>query len=214
MQTSLRQLVKKAPLYYPTRNWIVKRRLQDEFTQWEKNGKPMPPPHLQKQRVLRDFAQQYGLKVLVETGTFYGDMVEAMKSHFDQIYSIELSQNLCEKAQNRFKGQQHIEVIQGDSGIELKNLMARINRPTLFWLDGHYSGGETALGKNQTPVYEELEHILLAPDLRHVIIVDDARCFGADPAYPTIGQLETFVKSKRPNVELSVENDSVRITPR
>lgn len=214
MQTSLRQLIKKAPLYYPMRNWIVKRRLNQEFSQWEKNGKPMPPPHLQKQRVLQHFAQQYGLKVLVETGTFYGDMVEAMKSHFDQIYSIELSQNLCAKAQNRFKGLQHIEVIQGDSGIELKNLMAKINRPTLFWLDGHYSGGETALGANQTPVYEELEHILLAPDLRHVIIIDDARCFGTDPAYPTIGQLEAFVKSKRPNVELRVENDTVRITPR
>lgn len=213
MQTTLKQIIKQAPLYYPLRNWFIKQRLNHEFAQWEKKGKPLPPPHLNKQRVLRSYAQQYGLKVLVETGTFYGDMVEAMKSDFSRIYSIELSRDLHAKAQNRFRQYRHIEIIQGDSGTELKSLMSKITLPTLFWLDGHYSGGETALGAKETPINEELGYILGAPDLRHVIIVDDARCFGADPAYPTMEQLESFVKSRRPGTAITVQDDSVRITP-
>ena len=50
---------------------------------------PVPPPHVVKQRVLREYAERYELKVFVETGTYRGDMVQAMKPLFDKIYSIE-----------------------------------------------------------------------------------------------------------------------------
>ena len=57
-------------------------------------------------------------------------------------------------------------MIQGDSGIELMNLAARIDQPSLFWLDGHYSAEETAKGDKETPVIEELQHILDGPGQR------------------------------------------------
>ena len=136
-----------------------------------------------------------------------------MKKDFDRIYSIELNQELVEKAKLRFKNESHIELIHGDSGIELKKLIAKINQPALFWLDGHYSAGITARGDKDTPILEELEHILNAPDRGHVILIDDARCFGADPAYPTIAKLSESIKHKRPNTSLVVAYDSIRITP-
>ena len=207
-------VIKKTPLYWPLRNWVVRRTQPAEIAEWERKGKPIPPPHIVKQRVLREYAKRYELRVLVETGTYLGDMVEAMRNDFDRIYSIELSATLHQRAMTRFDGVEGIELIHGDSAVELGKLMDRMTQPTIFWLDGHFSEGATARGEEDTPIYEELRHILNAPDRRHVIIVDDARCFGTDPAYPSIEELSEFVKSKRPNVDILVQGDSIRISPR
>jgi len=209
----LKKIIKKTPLYYSFRNWETKRKQRKELSEWEKKGKPIPPPHIIKQRTLLIYAKRFGLKNLVETGTLHGDMVEAMKNDFDRIYSIELSTELYEEAKKRFKGEKQIELVHGDSGIELKNVINRINQPSLFWLDGHYSGGDTARGDKNTPVFEELGHILNTKDRGHVIIIDDARCFGADPSYPSIEELNEFIESRRPDVNIVVEDDSIRITP-
>ena len=195
------------------KRWLIDKKLRRDEANWEKNGRPAPPPHAIKQRTLKRFAQDYDLKILVETGTFYGRMVEAMKGSFRRIYSIELSPELHKKAIKRFQGQQNIELIQGDSGAELGNLIHRIDQPALFWLDGHYSAGVTAKGDKDTPIYEELTHIFDGDDIGHVIVIDDARCFGTDPAYPSLSDLSEFVRSKRSNVVIEVADDSIRITP-
>ena len=184
-----------------------------EITAWEAKGRPVPPPHIIKQQTLIEYAKKYGLRVFVETGTYYGEMVDAMKNTFDHIYSIELGDALYENARKRFAGLNHIEIIHGDSGVELADILNKIDSPALFWLDGHYSEGVTVKGKVDTPIREELVCILNAPDKGHVIIIDDARCFGTDPAYPSIDELTEFIKSKRPNVDIVVENDSIRVTP-
>lgn len=207
--------VQKNSFYNSVKNWALKRELTAQFivSQWQRNGKPNPPPHVVKQRALRDHANSYGLRILVETGTYLGDMVEAMKSEFDKIYSIELSQALYEQARLRFKNADNIEIIQGDSGIVLERLVGEINKPALFWLDGHYSGGLTAKGEKETPIYKEIQHILNAPDAKHVIIIDDARCFGELPDYPSIEELQQYVWSKNPDLSIVIQDDSIRITP-
>jgi hypothetical protein len=192
----------------------VKKRQARELVEWERNGKPVPPPHLVKQRTLKSYSEKYGLKTLVETGTFYGEMVEAMKSDFDRIYSIELSSDLFEKAKDRFKRSAHIEIFHGDSGIELERITKKLDEPALFWLDGHYSGGETAKGEESTPIYKELSHILGSPESGHVIVIDDARLFGSDHDYPSIRELTDYVNRKRADLEVEVQDDSIRITPK
>lgn len=213
VKSELRQVIKKTPLYYPLRNWVVRRKQTADLAEWEGKGKPIPPPHMAKQRMLREYAKRYGLRVFVESGTYFGDMLEAMKADFDRIYSVELSRDLHEKAITRFRGINNIELIHGDSSIELERIMAKINQPALFWLDGHYSAGVTARGAKDTPIYEELRHILNASERGHVIIVDDARCFGTDPAYPSIEELSELIK-KRSNSDIRVLDDSIRITPK
>ncbi|MBD2771526.1 hypothetical protein [Iningainema tapete] len=91
--------------------------------------------------------------------------------------------------------------------------MKQLKQPALFWLDGHYSQGITARGDKDTPILEELDCILSYPDLGHVLIIDDARCFGTDPAYPNINELKSFIFNKRDYVEVSVQDDSIRIVP-
>ncbi len=141
-------------------------------------------------------------------------MVQAMKGYFDRIYSIELSEDLYRKAKKRFETSKNIALICGDSAKELVNIIERLDRPALFWLDGHYSAGETAKGDKNTPVFEELSQILIGPDTEHVVIIDDARCFGKEPDYPSLKELADFIQTKRSNLDIVVQDDSIRITPR
>jgi len=76
----------------------------------------------------------------------------------------------------------------------------------------NFSGGVTAQGEKDTPIYEELAHIFGSRENRHVIIIDDARLFGTDPAYPTIEALSAFVLTQKPSAKIDVEDDSIRIT--
>jgi hypothetical protein len=217
----IQRIIKRTPLK-PFGDWVVKKRgvraLKNrqiiELGEWERNGKPIPPPHLVKQRTLRSYSKTYGVTILVETGTYYGEMVEAMKHTFDRIYSIELSEVLFERAKDRFKRAKNIKLICGDSGIELGSVVNDLDQPALFWLDGHYSGGETARGDTSTPIFQELSHILGSPIRGHVIIIDDARCFGHEADYPSIRELKEYVTSKRPDLDIVVRCDSIRITPR
>ena len=187
---------------------------EQEIRDWDRKGRPAPPPPEVKRRALRAYAREFGLKVFVETGTFHGDTVEALKGLFDRVISIELGPELFAKARERFSLEKHIEIIHGDSGEELGNVMGELGQPALFYLDGHYSAGETARGTKDTPIYEELEHILKSSEKRHVIVIDDARCFGSEPGYPSLQELKDFVYARRSDVRICVEDDSVRIIPK
>ena len=213
MNLLMKKIFLKTPFYDYLRNLLVRKRELKDLAEWESNGRPIPSPHIFKQQTLKKISKRYCLRILVETGTYYGDMVEAMKDVFDQIYSIELSTELYKKAEKRFKAEQHIELICGDSGLKLMSIMNKIHQPALFWLDGHYSAGVTAKGEKDTPIYEELNQILSSKDKGHVIVIDDARCFGTDPNYPSIKELIDFIKSIRINLDIVIQDDCILITP-
>ena len=208
------KIFKNFPMYFTIRTKLVKKYDIKQLKDWEINGCVGSPPHIIKEKVLIEHAQKYNLKILVETGTFYGDMVDALKNNFEKIYTIELDKFLFKTAKKRFEKENHIEVIQGDSGKKIKEVIKKINEPTLFWLDGHASGGETAKGEKDTPIYEELKVIFESKDFGHVIIIDDARCFGNDPDYPTLQELKEFIFSEKNNVVITTECDSIRIIPK
>jgi hypothetical protein len=172
-----------------------------------------PAEHSVKQAAIRQLAERHGTRTLVETGTFRGDMIEAMKSRFDRLYSIELNEEFYRTAKTRFANDSRIEIMHGDSGEKLKEIMPRLTGPALFWLDGHYSGGDTAKGSLVTPIMAELDHILDAADLGHVILIDDARLFGNDSSYPTIQTVTAAVLRRRPSLAVSVANDAIRFVP-
>jgi hypothetical protein len=66
---------------------------------WHKKGKPVPPPHLVKQRTVKEYARKFSIRTLVETGTCCGDMVNAPGIYF--IKSSQLS--LIRRFMNRRK---------------------------------------------------------------------------------------------------------------
>lgn len=181
-----------------------------KLARWEKAGKPSPPPHIVKQMTISSFRDQFHVKVLVETGTFLGDMIEAQRTYFDKIYSIELGEALWKKAVKRFEKYSHISILQGDSGKVLNTLVPEIHESAIFWLDGHYSAGETAKGEKECPIYEELDAIFRS-DVKHILLIDDARCFTGQGDYPTIADLSAFVLKNRPNAVIDVKNDTISV---
>ena len=185
---------------------------KEELARWEKNGRPSPPPHIVKQMAIEEHQKKFDLRILVETGTYLGDMVEAQQNRFDKIYSIELSTKLFRRAVKRFKTHSHITILNGDSGIVLNELMPAIDKPALFWLDGHYSGGITAKAEKECPVPEELEAILKS-DLYHIILIDDARLFNGTHDYPTLDEIKQLCDKSRRPYSLTLKDDIIRLIP-
>ena len=123
---------------------------------WNVKSKPVPPPHVVKKKAIKKISSKFGLKIMVETGTYYGEMIYAMRNKFQNIFSVELSPELADLAKTRFSRNQNVEIIQGDSGKVLNQIIAKLDSPAIFWLDGHYSGGVTAKGESDTPIFNEL----------------------------------------------------------
>lgn len=211
LATTLQERGRRMVLY---RWWRERRRRRKQLraiTEWKRRGRPAPPPHVIKQMIVRRYGRKYRLPILVETGTRFGDMLLGVQNDFERIYSIELLPELVRKARARFAHSGHIEIIQGDSGRELKSLLERIDRPALFWLDSHFGDVGPFRRESETPIVAELTHILDAPDLGHVILIDDARYFGTKQAYPSLDELRSLVQGRRA-AEIRVRDDAIRIT--
>ena len=185
---------------------------QQQLDEWEKNGRPSPPPHIVKQMAIEEYQKKFNAKILVETGTYLGDMVEAQRNRFEKIYSVELSKKLFQRAVKKFKLYPHINILNGDSGIVLNKIVSGIEVPALFWLDGHYSEGITAKGVKECPVEEELQAILKS-ELRHIILIDDARLFNGTHDYPTLDELKQLYNKSGRNYSITIKDDIIRLTP-
>lgn len=180
-----------------------------EYLTWETH---LPIPHVIKQNNIRKYRDAYRFQVFVETGTYLGDMVEAQKGRFRQIISIELGKDLHQKALRRFESDPQVTLLQGDSGVLLKEVIKNLDEPALFWLDGHFSSGITAKSDKNTPVVEELKAIL-SSSINHGILIDDARLFSGHDDYPSIDELCFLVKEYAPRRKVEVADDIIRIMP-
>lgn len=189
-------------------------RALQEFRAWEQARRPLPPPHMVKQTVVAAYAQVFAADVLIETGTYFGDMVYAMKSRFRRIVSIELSRDLCAQAQRRFRKCANVEILCGDSGKLLAEILRRESGRCLLWLDAHYSGGVTARGSICTAAVPELQAILNDAGRDHIILIDDARCFTGVDGYPSLEELQALIVQRRPHYEFSVCHDIIRAHPK
>ncbi len=191
-------------------NLLGNRQQKKLLIEWENNGCPVPPPHMVKQMAIQEYQEKYNYTILVETGTFMGDMVEAQKSRFKKIFSIELGVELFNKAVKRFQNDENVVIVQGDSGKVLPKILSDINEPAIFWLDGHYSAGITAKGDKECPIFEELDSIFNSKKLNHILLIDDARCFIGEGDYPTIAKLSEYVRSKNEKYRVEVKHDIIR----
>ena len=191
---------------FPFLNEIMKKSV---IKNWENKNKPIPPPHQIKQSVIERYQKTYNCNVFIESGTLYGDMVEAQKNNFEQIYSIELAEKLWKSAVKRFKNYSHVKILYGDSSKVLHDICSSLTQSAVFWLDGHYSGGITARGEKDCPIFEELDAILKLKDLNHVILIDDARLFTGKNDYPTIDHLKKYIASKNSRYKVFVEETDI-----
>ena len=205
MKTIIRKVIPNYLL--EKRRAIIEKKL---LIDWEKKGKSVPPPHKIKQLAIEHYQKEHNISILIETGTYLGDMVKAQLNNFKTIYSIELGKDLWKKAVKRFEKEKHVNILLGDSGKVLIDLIPTINGSAIFWLDGHYSGGITAKGKKDSPIYEELNEILNSK-FKHIILIDDARCFNGEGDYPTIEDLKEYILSRYFESKIEIFDDIIRI---
>ena len=181
-----------------------------DYWYWILRGRPSRSPHLLKQKVVREYGEKFALKTLVETGTYYGEMVAAMKGHFDRIYSIEFVPELAERATRKFARYPHVRIFCGDSRVLMPDVLALLTGPALFWLDAGYYGWVGKRGDQQR-LSAELEMILSHP-YRHLILLDDARGLTGCDGIPTVADVKIYVESKFPQRVVEVKYDIMRIT--
>ena len=186
---------------------------QAEVLKWRLRGMPSPPPHAVKVDVISSAARQFGCKTLVETGTYLGDMIARTRHLFDRLYTIEVDPTLHANACARFSTDPAVTVLLGDSAHELPKILEQLTTPAFFWLDGHYSGGETGKGDLDTPIQTEVELILRHPVRGHVILVDDARLFVGQNDYPTLDGFRQQLERLCSTYTFSVASDIIRFVP-
>lgn len=150
---------------------------------------------------MRSLKNLFKATTFVESGTFLGWTTQNAASVFPHVYTIELSQDIYQKAYTALQKFPQVTSYLGDSAVVLPTILSRIQGKALFWLDAHYSGNhfnhQTALGKKNVPILDELEAVRKAGYTQGIILIDDVRIFD-----PTI-KIAPFVKAGRDAKEIS-----------
>ena len=119
--------------------------------------------------------------IFVETGSYLGNGIQSAidSGIYKTIHSIELSEKWAGFCSDRFKKNENIIIHQGDSASVLQTLHLPAE-PVVFFLDAHYSGGETAGSEidNGCPILRELEVISNRNVAGDIIFIDDMRLMG------------------------------------
>ena len=195
----LRQILRR------TRFYPVYKRLghYPDFVYWKLRGRPPRPPHLVKQRLVRQYASEHGLPVLVEAGTYFGEMIYATRRDFEEIFSIEFDSSLAARAAARFAHSPHIHVLHGSSELMIPQVLATLTRPALFWLDAGYcawNGNFADSSRLLTELAAILSHHLRA----HIVLVDDVAVFSGIDGTPDVAELTRHILTRFPGRTVKV----------
>jgi hypothetical protein len=119
----------------------------------------------------------------IETGTFLGGTAAWAASQFQRVTTIEAAPKLHAEAASRHAALKNLKFLLGDSREAMAAIVPTLTKPSLFWLDGHWSCEDTAGEADQCPLAGELAVLSQSP-LQHFILIDDARLFAAPPPAP------------------------------
>ena len=138
-----------------------------------------PFPNFIKKKVL----QKYSSKdtIWIETGTHIGETAEFLSRISKFIFTIEPSEKYFEYSREHLSKVANLKIIKGTSEEHLERIISEIDDDSIvsFWLDGHWSGGDTFKGDQDTPIKSELESIskYIQKFNKITVLVDDFRLF-------------------------------------
>ena len=117
--------------------------------------------------IFKDFGIGRDCKHFVETGTYMGDAVKyAVDLGFEDIFSCELSESRYNICMEKFKDNDNVHLWLGDSRDCVKEILKKVDKKAIFWLDAHAEGGGV-------PTMEELDMIKDHHIKDHTIVIDD-----------------------------------------
>lgn len=127
--------------------------------------------------------RKFNTKFFVETGTLNGDAVDYMREYnLEKYISFEIMPELAEKASKRFKDDNRVQIICGDTSEILSDYINNLDGNIVFWLDAHFPGadigirtyGDESNANKNLPLEREIEVIKKrSKKYNDIIIIDD-----------------------------------------
>lgn len=131
-----------------------------------------------------DLAMDLNCNVFIESGTFRGEsFLKAIESgYFERVYTVEIDRELYKSVANFFPKSKRYQVFWGRSQEVFVLDIFPLCKPDdriYFFLDGHYSAGNTGGASELCPLLPEIEAIRKAcPTQAIVIVIDDTDDLG------------------------------------
>ena len=180
-----------------------------EWMAWHRRNYAAPSPNFVKRQVL--MRNGFPNATWIETGTYRGDTTAALARVARRVVSLEPAAELFAAAQARFSRTPNIELLNATSEETFPRLLPELTGSICFWLDGHFSGGQTFKGPNDTPILAELADI--GENLHRwdgaAVLIDDIRLFAGGVhvygPYPPLDDLVTW--SARHRLAWHIEHD-------
>lgn len=186
-----------------------RRRKERHYLEAVRHGEYALPPPSVKLAILKRNIPAPQPRVFVETGTYHGETVAAMKPFYANIISIEIDDVLYRKACERFAHDANVRIVHGDCVREMPAILAALREPAVFWLDGHYSGAGTGKGVVEDPILMSLDQIAAHPVKEHVIFIDDARIFDGREERPDLSEVLNRLKKINSSYILRLQGDII-----
>ena len=165
---------------------------------------------------MRWLKKRMKLTTAVEGGSYMGGTALNMSKEFVTVLTIEKSDAMFRKAKKKIGDIPNITQLYGDTRDHLPKIVSKRDN-ILFWLDAHWSGGETYGKQDECPLLKELDIIFSSAKKNYVILVDDARLFLAPPPlphkiknWPTVKQIANIIPS---NFDMIIHDDVIFIIP-
>lgn len=116
--------------------------------------------------------------IFVETGTYHGGNIPSKIGRYSEIHTIDLSEKYVEAAREKH-AHPSVTYHHGDSGDVLETLVDRWKAPVMFFLDAHWSGGDSARAADaETPLLREMKALSRRKEQADIIFIDDTRFMG------------------------------------
>jgi len=150
---------------------------------------------------------------VIETGTHTGRGAVRWATFFENVHTVELSEDLYNNTKAKYKHLENISFYNNSSPEFLGDILSTMMERCIIFLDAHGSGGNTVYddryGRYGTPVLDELASIKTSSKLtNHIIIIDDCDDLGT-MNYPSKQQVENAVLEINPDycVELDIPKE-------
>jgi len=174
-----------------------------EFIKWKDlHNYSEPFPTFVKKQVFNEYNSSS--TIWVETGTLVGDTAKYLSKIAKFVYTIEPSKKYYNLSVKNLTNCENVKIYNDTSENKLNDILEIIkpNSDICFWLDGHWSGGDTFKGETDTPILSELETIkrYLNKFSKLNILIDDFRIFD-------IGNNVDIYPSKEVLIEYAAKNN-------
>ena len=166
-----------------------------------------------------ELAQITGAQCFIETGTYKGKTTRWAAENFETVHTVEKAAPFYDRYHQELTLIGNIITHFGDSRERLPQIVETLaERPALFWLDGHWSGGVTAGADDECPILDELQAIMHRR--KDIIMIDDARLFLAAPPngfdadqWPTIFQISQCLGDYISDYFIAIFHDIIFLVP-